>query len=348
MMGRTGRPTLVAVALALALAVAGCGSDEGGGGAEPSAASGGDGQGKTLGLAMDVLRNDKSFGQATYEGASRAAKDLGLKLSVIDSLGAEPQKAQSALVNLARENDYVVNGAQALMSSMPRIARQYPDKQFAVYAVAVESSDNLHYAYQDWYPLAYLAGVVAARSTKSGTVGFVGGGEIPPTIAGEQAFKAAVEATDPDVEVVSTITGDFNDPAKGQDATAAQIAQGADVIYSFLDAAHEGAVAAAEEAGDVKLMSVVVPKCEGAEGIEIGDTVSRQDQLTYNLVKGMVEGNLTNTIYGIEDPEVANFEFCPGEGTPELEAEIEQVREQFASGELKTPPALRAEQGAEE
>lgn len=347
MKGRSRRPTLLAAALAaaLALGVGACGSSDDDGGGSGSAASGA--EPKKLGLSMDVLRNDKSFGQATFEGATRAAEDFGLELSVIDSLGAEPQKAQSAIVNLARENDYVINGANALMSSMPRIAAQYPDKQFSVYAVAVETADNLHYAYQDWYPLAYLAGVVAARTTKSDVVGFVGGGEIPPTIAGEQAFKTAIEATDPDVKVVSTITGDFNDPAKGRDATAAQIAQGADVVYSFLDAAHEGAVAAAKEAGDVKLMSVVVPKCEGAEGVEIGDTVSRQDQLTYNLVKGMVEGNPTNTIYGIEDPDVANFELCPGQGTPELEAEIEKVREQFASGELKTPPALRAEQGAE-
>lgn len=338
------------LAIAVALAVSACGGDDNGssdGGGDGGASTSSDGGGKKLGLAMDVLRNDKSFGEATFVGATKAAEDLDLELSVVDNLGSNAQKAQTTLQNLVRDNDFVINGAQALTSSTQRLAQQFPDKQFAVYAVAVEGGENLHYAYQDWYPLAYLAGVVAAKSTKSNVVGFVGGGEIPPTIAGEQAYKTAVKATNPKVKVVSTITGDFNDPAKGKNATAAQIAQGADVVYSFLDAAHEGAVAAARDKGGVKLISVVLPKCEGAEGIEIGDTVSDQSQLVYNLVKGMVDGNLENIVYGIQDPEVATLAFCPGENSPELTTAVEDTRKKFVDGTLKTPPELLEVQSGE-
>ncbi|HEY1275577.1 MAG TPA: BMP family ABC transporter substrate-binding protein [Thermoleophilaceae bacterium] len=337
--------TIVAITAALALSACG-GDDDSGGGGDGSSASSGNG-GKNLGLAMDVLRNDKSFGQATYIGATKAAKDMGLKLTVVDNLGQNAQKAQTALQNLVRDNDFIINGANALTSSTQRLAQQNPDKKFSVYAVAVEGGPNLQYAYQDWYPLAYLAGVVAGMTTKSNVVGFVGGGEIPPTIAGEQAYKTAVKATNPKAKVLSTITGDFSDPAKGKNATAAQIAQGADVVYSFLDAAHAGAVAAAKEKGGVKLISVVLPKCEGAEGIELGDTISDQSQLVYNLVQRMVDDKLENTVYGIQDPKVATLALCPGEDSPELTKAIEDTRQKFVDGTLETPPDLLKAQSSE-
>jgi basic membrane protein A and related proteins len=347
--GRRRITTLLAalalVAMPTALAACGDDDDDGGGGSG-GASTQERAEGKRLGLLMDVLRNDKSFGQATYEGLTRAAKDFDLELTVVDNLGQDPKKAETALQNMAAENDIIVNGAIATMGVLPRIAEQNPDKQFAVYAVAVPSSSNLHYAYQDWYPLGYQAGAVAAAETKSKVVGFVGGGEIPPTIAAEQAFKEAVKEADPSIKVVSTITGDFNDPAKGKESTAAQIAQKADVIYSFLDAAHEGSVQAVDESGkDVKLMSVIVPKCEFSKGHELGDSVARQDQLAYELVKGMVEGNSEDVVYGIQDPEVADFKFCPGEGSKDAKAAADDIRERFTSGELETPAELRKAQG---
>jgi basic membrane protein A len=232
------------------------------------------------------------------------------------------------------------------MGQIPRIAERYPDKQFSVYAVAIPTRENLHYAYQDWYPLGYQAGAIAANATKTKVVGFVGGGEIPPTIAAEQAYKKAVMEVDPEIEVVSTITGDFNDPAKGRESTAAQIAQNADVIYSFLDAGHEGSVDAVKESGrDVRLMSVILPKCDFSQGFELGDSIARQDQLAYELVKNMVEGTPEDVVYGIQDPKVAGFQFCPGESSPKLETAADEVRERFTSGELETPPELREAQG---
>jgi basic membrane protein A len=330
-----GRRSLAIAMLISALAIAACGGDDDD---DSGSGSAGEEGGGTLGLLMDVPRNDKSFGTATFIGAQRAAKQFDLELSVVDNLAAEGQEAQTALENFARESDYVINGASPTYGSLPRVAEQFPDTQFRVYAVPVEGPENLAYAYQDWYPLGYLAGIVAAMSTKSGTVGFVGGGEIPPTLAGRDGYIDGVEATDADVTVVDTITGSFTDPVKGKSATEAQIAQGADVVYSFLDAAHEGAVQAAKPDG-VRLMSVILPKCDFSEGLEIGDTLASQDQLVFNLVKQMIDGVAKNIVYGVQDPKVASFQFCPGEEDPQIEAALEEATDAFNSGELKSPDA---------
>jgi basic membrane protein A len=103
--------------------------------------------------------------------------------------------------------------------TLPRVAEQNPDTQFMQIVVPLEVPSNLHYAFPDWYPLGYLAGAVAALNTKTNTVGFVGGGEIPPTIRAREGFAAGAKATKPGVKVVNTSSGDFNDPLKGSDAT---------------------------------------------------------------------------------------------------------------------------------
>jgi basic membrane protein A len=299
-----------------------------------------------LGLLMDVARNDKSFGQATYEGAKSAAEELGLELTVVDSVSENTQKAQAALLNFAREDDYIINGAYALQGSLGRVAEQYPEKQFAAYAVAVKGPENVHWSYQDWWPLGWLAGVAAAEESKSGVIGFVGGGEIPPTIAGQAAYEAGAKATNPNIKVLSAITGNFDDATKAKDAAQAQIAQGADILYSFVDLGHVGVVAAAKEAGGVKVMGVILPKCDVSAGLDIGDTTSNQVLTINDTVHEMVEGTIKNIVYGVQDPEIAQFAFCPGISS-KAKAAVEKAKEEFISEKLKTPEKYVAIQSGE-
>lgn len=195
------------VAFATAIAFTACGGDDD----DDDGESADGGNGGTLGVLIDEPRNDNSFGEATFSGAERAAEEFDLELSVVDSLSGKVQEAQQALDNFASDSDYVINGASATYQTAPRVAQEFPDTQFRVYAVPVSQDPNLFSAVQDWYPLGYLAGVVAARTTESGVVGFVGGAEIPPTTRGLEGFEAGVEDTDSSVEVLSAITGSFSD-----------------------------------------------------------------------------------------------------------------------------------------
>ena len=79
---------------------------------------------------------------------------------------------------------------------------------------------------------AYLAGVVAAKTTKTKQVGFVGGMESEVTSRFAAGFKAGVELVDPSIKVQVDYAGSFGDAAKGgKTIAAAQYAAGADVIY---------------------------------------------------------------------------------------------------------------------
>lgn len=328
---------LVAAAVLLGACGSGgqAGSGSGGGGTAASSSTG-----KSLAWISENTRNDKSFGQASYNGARRAAKKLGLHMTAVDGLMNKPQDAENALLNAIRDHDYIVDGATTTFSVLPRIAQQHTDKQFGVDSIAIKGTGpNLHYAVQDWYPLGYQSGVIAAKSTKSGVLGFIGGGEIPPTIAGRRGFQDGAKSVDPKIKVLSTITGDFNDASKGSNAAQAQIAQHADLLFSFLDAGHQGVIDAAKTAGNVKIIGVLAPKCNISSGLDIGDAVTHEDGLVYNLVLNMFSKHPKNLVYGIQAPAVAGFQFCPGHSTPKLQQQLKNVRQKFSSGQLKTPAA---------
>ena len=78
---------------------------------------------------------------------------------------------------------------------------------------------------------AYLAGVAAAKTTKTKQVGFVGGIESEVISRFAAGFKAGVESVDPSIKVQVDYAGSFGDAAKGKTIAAAQYAAGADVVY---------------------------------------------------------------------------------------------------------------------
>jgi basic membrane protein A len=338
------RPTGAALALVTALALAGCGAG-GGGSADPErspAEKSGEAAVTSIGLMMDLPRNDGSFGQETTKGAQAAADELGAELTVVDSLEGKPAEARSALTNLAKANDIVLVVANAVISDLPRVANQFDDVVFAVDAEEVDGAPNILYRIQNWYPLGYLAGVAAASESTTGTVGFVGGGLIPPTIEGKAGFADGAKATDPDIEVLDTITNSFTDPTAAKSATAAQIGGGADVIYSFLDAAHAGAVQASVEASrDTRLIGVINSKCEESQGLELGDTMADHAGAITNLVRLAAQGGAESGTVGLEDRAVQRLEFCDDAGVDAATLEaVDQAWEALSTGEIPIPEGL--------
>lgn len=99
----------------------------------------------------------------------------------------------------------------------------------------------------------YLAGIMAAGMSVTGTVGMVGAMAIPSVQGTFRAFEAGARAWDPDVRVLETYIGNWNDVGAAREAAVAQLRRGADVLIHNTDAASFGvfqAVREAFEAGD--------------------------------------------------------------------------------------------------
>ena len=97
---------------------------------------------------------------------------------------------------------------------------------------------------------AYLAGIVAGALSSTGTIGMVGGVEIPPVQGTFRAFEAGAASSNPEIAVLESFTGSWDDVAAAKEAALAQLAQGADVLIHNVDAASFGVFQAVREARD--------------------------------------------------------------------------------------------------
>jgi basic membrane protein A and related proteins len=140
---------------------------------------------------------------------------------------------------------------------------------------------------------SYLVGMLAGMSTKSGTVSFVGGMDIPLIRKFACGYVQGVKAAKPDAKVIQNMTGDtgaaWNDPVKGGEITKGQISQGSDVVYAAAGATGLGVLKAAAEA---KILSVGVDANQNYlyPGQVLSSMLKRVDVAVYNVMKDGVDG----------------------------------------------------------
>lgn len=343
------RRALVALSALSLVALVSCSSDSEGGGSEGGGGGGGGGGAQeaadvAVGMAMAGPSNDGGFNQTHFEGLEAAEADLGIESNFVEN-ASSPESAIQAMQNLAADNDLVIGVGAEFDEAGKVAAAQYPDVTFMVVNGSVDPElDNLFvYGVRQGVP-AYIGGVVAASlpDVDLSRAAFIGGLEIPPVTQAGDAFVGAVEATAPDAEATSVITGSFTDVAGTKSAGAAQIAAGAEVIYGLADPGFQGVYQAAEEDGStVYLMSSPAPRC-GEYDLAVGTGILQSDKLVVSMITDFIEDSVPDEplFYGVEDPEIQRFELCPDFATPELEQLVEDTTAGIVDGSITLPEGV--------
>ncbi|MFD4582577.1 BMP family protein [Streptomyces sp. NPDC087659] len=249
-MRRITRIATVGIAsAALALSATACGG-------KTSSEAGSDG-GTKAAIAYDIGgRGDQSFNDAAYAGLAKAEKDLGVKGTEAEpSEGeADPDKVQR-LTSLARAgNNPVIGVGFAYAPAIAEVAPKFPDTTFGLIDDTSKTGKNIANMVFNEEQGSYLAGVAAAKVTKSKTVGFIGGVETPLIKKFEAGYVQGVKDTNKDVNVkVQYLTqppdfGGFSKPDLGKAAAQGQLDAGADVIYAAAGLAGSGSIEAAAKA----------------------------------------------------------------------------------------------------
>ncbi|SFC72583.1 BMP family lipoprotein [Tropicimonas isoalkanivorans] len=201
---------------------------------------------------------DKSFNESAYTGAKRWAEKTGESFKEIE-MQSEAQREQ-ALRRLAEAgaNPIVMTGF-AFGNVLTEVAPDYPDTSFAIIDAVVEGP-NIRSVIFSEHEGSYLVGTLAGEASKSGTVGFIGGMDIPLIRRFACGYAQGVLDVNPEATVLSNMTGTtpaaWNDPVKGSELTKAQISQGADVIYSAAGGTGVGVLQAAADADGVLSIGV--------------------------------------------------------------------------------------------
>lgn len=355
-MWRKLRVALAAAAVAgTVLAAAGCGSTQkpagtstGGesGASQSQTQAGSQGQsGKPLRVAYVISGNlgDKSFFDSGMAGLERAKKDFGIEVKVIQSEAAADWEPN---LKAAAEGGYdlIIAGASQMREPILNVAPQYPNLKFAYLDDVVDLPNvaSVDYAEEQG---SFVVGALAAMMTtrdlpgmnKEKIIGWVGGMDIAVLRNFLEGYKQGAKYVDPEVKVLDSFAGSFNDPAKGKELTLAQYSQGADIVFNVAGATGQGIIAAAKEAGKYAI-GVDVDQDNEAPGHVLTSMLKRVDNSTYDMVKLVVENKWKGGTYkyglaqkgvGITDMSVM------GDKIPQdVRAKLNEIIDKIAKGEI--------------
>ncbi|MFN3938431.1 MAG: BMP family protein [Gemmobacter sp.] len=194
---------------------------------------------------------DKSFNEAAHNGAQRWAAETGGTYKELE-MQSEAQRVQFARrMAEAGANPIVVMGFQN-ESTLREVAPDYPDTSFVLIDAVVDLPNVRSVIFAE-HEGSYLVGMLAARASKTGTISFVGGMEIPLISAFACGYAQGARAVNPDINVIVNYTGNtpaaWNDPVRGGEITRAQISQGSDVVFAAAGGTGLGVLQTAADAG---------------------------------------------------------------------------------------------------
>ncbi|MBK8439448.1 MAG: BMP family ABC transporter substrate-binding protein [Rhodobacter sp.] len=280
---------------------------------------------------------DKSFNEAAFAGAERWAKETGGTFKELE-MQDEAQREQ-ALRRLAEAgaNPIAMTGF-AFGDVLNKVAPDFPDTKFAIADMVVDQPNVKSIVFNE-HEGSYLVGIMAAMASKSGTVGFIGGMDIPLIRKFGCGYAQGVLAANPDAKVILNMTGDtpaaWNDPVKGAELAKAQKGQGADVIYAAAGGTGVGVLQAAADEG---ILSIGVDSNQNYmhPGQVLTSMIKRVDNAVYEVFK---EGeNMTPglNVMGLANDGVgyAMDEHNAALVTPEMQAAVEDAAAKIKSGEI--------------
>ncbi len=203
---------------------------------------------------------DKSFNEAAYNGATKWAEETGGTFKDIE-LQSEAQREQ-ALRRFAEAGfNPVVTTGFSMSTPIAAVAADYPDTKFVTidgYVDPEEHPNVLSILFAE-HEGSYLVGMLAAMASKTDTVSFVGGMDIPLIRKFACGYAQGVKAVKPDATIIANMTGTtpaaWNDPVKGSELTKAQISQGSDVVFAAAGGTGLGVL---QTAADENILSIGV------------------------------------------------------------------------------------------
>ena len=236
---------------------------------------------------------DKSFNEGVWNGVKKFMDETGTEVMEFEVTN-EAQREQ-AMRRMVRRGATVVLGVGfAQADAIDAVAADHPDVKFAIVDVSWLDRPNLRqYAFKE-HEGSYLVGVAAALSSKTDTVGFIGGMDIPLIRKFACGYVQGVKDTNGDATVIEAMTGTtpsaWNDPTKGAELAQSQMDRGADVIYHAAGGTGLGVIRAV---ADKDKFAIGVDSNQNgiAPGNVLTSMLKRVDVAAYDTLKRASEDN---------------------------------------------------------
>jgi len=306
-----------------------------------------------VGIVFDIGgKDDRSFNNAAWQGVQRASKDFPIILRDIEP--GTPNAIEPAMRAFAERGfDLIIGVGFAQAPIMEQVAKDYPNIHFAIID-GVSNLPNVASLVFKEHEGSYLVGMLAAKTSKTGTIGFLGGMDIGLIHRFEKGYEEGAQAVNPNIRVIQNYVGvtdgAWNNPGKGKELSLAQIQKGADVIFTAAGNSGLGAFDAVEQQGKQNgrathfVIGVDSNQNMVKPGFVLTSMVKRVDNAVYNIVQELVSGRFEAGlhVFGLDKDGVgyAMDEFNKDLITPEAIQEVEAAKKKIIGGEIKVTDAM--------
>ena len=285
-------------------------------------------------------KNDKSFNEAAFTGAEKFTKDTGVAYRDFE-IQNDAQREQ-AMRRFARDgyNPIVVIGfSQA--AALEKVAKEFPDTSFAIVDMVVQLP-NVRSVIFNEHEGSYLVGVMAAKASKTGKVGFIGGMDIPLIRKFACGYVQGVKSVNPDAVIFQNMTGTtgaaWNDPVKGGELAKSQFDRGADVVFHAAGGTGVGVLQAAADAGKLGI-GVDSNQNHMHPGSVLTSMLKRVDNAVYNAFSDLKNDKWTNgfNVLGLKENGVgyAMDEHNASLVNDDMKMAVEMASDSIKSGKVK-------------
>ncbi|WP_318245599.1 BMP family lipoprotein [Halobacillus yeomjeoni] len=347
--------------LAIGLILGACGSSEDGGEAggdtnekEEKEQTSGEGNGDfSVAMVTDVGGvDDKSFNQSAWEGLQAFGEEHGLsKGEGFDYAQSESDADYTTNINRLVRQDYnlIFGIGYLLQPAIEEVAAQYPDTKFSV-VDSVAKGDNVASVTFKEHQGSFLAGVAAAKKTKTNKIGFVGGVDGDLINKFEAGYVAGAKSVNPDIDVDVQYAESFAAADKGKLIASNMYSKGIDVIYHASGATGNGVFAQAKDLKknnpDEDYWVIGVDRDQYEEGaiedtnVTLTSMVKRVDIAVQDVANQAKQGEFPGgkvLEYGLDDDAISIARTNEEALNEEIIAAVEDWKEKIVNGDVEVP-----------
>jgi basic membrane lipoprotein Med (substrate-binding protein (PBP1-ABC) superfamily) len=283
--------------------------------------------------------SDAGWNASAYEGLLRIQKELDAEISQIEV--KTPAEFEEGFRDYASQGFQIVFGhGFEFQDAAAAVSPDFPETVF-ITSSGTTIRDNVAPMVFEIEQATYLMGIIAARLSKTGKAGCVGGIEIPSVQSGFRAFEAGAKSVNKDFTVVSSFIGNWEDLGAAKEATLALIDQKADFILHNADAAGLGVFQAVKERQGVFVFGTNKNQNDIAPEVVLASAVLDIPQAFVAIARQVKEGTFkaqiermgmkTGVVSLVINPQLAHHL------SAELMKEIEDTRQAILDNELVVP-----------
>ena len=284
-------------------------------------------------------KNDKSFNEAVFVGITKFMNDTGIAVTELEPTN-ESMMEQSLKKLAQRGYSPVVAVGFTMANAVQAAAEEYPDTKFTLIDMVVGLPNVQNVIYKE-HEGSFLVGVLAAMNSKTGTVGFVGGMDIPLISRFECGYKQGVKWQDSSMNILANMTGStpaaWGNPSKGGELTRSQVEAGADVVYA---AAGGTGIGVYQTAADMGVLAIGVDSNQNymQPGTMLTSMLKQVGEAAYDSYEAAMNGTWSSDmrVLGVAEDGVgwALDEYNRDLVSAEMEARVNEARDAIIAGDI--------------